>query len=49
MIKFMKEFGVKEAKVISKDIDDEIRVNGKTIKILPAWRFALLSPERSHP
>ncbi len=41
LIEFMKEFGVGKALVVSKDIEDEIRVDNKTIEILPAWRLSL--------
>lgn len=41
LIEFMKEFGARKAYVVSKNVKDEIRVNNKVIRVLPAWRFAL--------
>lgn len=42
-IEFMKKFKVRKAYVVSKDAEDEIRVENMTIKVVPAWRFALQS------
>lgn len=41
LVEFMRGFRAKKAWVISKNVEDEIRVNNKIVKILPAWRFAL--------
>ena len=41
MLIFMDKFKVKNGYLISKDKFDKIHTAGKTIKVLPAWRFAL--------
>ena len=41
LLVFMDEFKVKKGYLISKDKFDKIHTDSKTIKILPAWRFAL--------
>ncbi|KUO40690.1 MAG: hypothetical protein APZ16_02290 [Candidatus Hadarchaeum yellowstonense] len=42
-IEFLKKFKVRKACVVSKDDEREIRVNNMTIRVMPAWRFALQS------
>ncbi|MEW6222759.1 MAG: ATP-binding protein [Candidatus Hadarchaeota archaeon] len=41
VIEFMNAFGVRKGYVISKDVEDELKIGNKIIKILPAWRFAI--------
>jgi predicted AAA+ superfamily ATPase len=41
LLEFMKEFKTKKSYLISKNKFDEVSVDNKIIKILPAWYFAL--------
>ena len=41
LIEFMEEFKIKKGCLISKNKFDEVHITNKTIKILPAWHFAL--------
>ncbi|MFQ6087286.1 MAG: ATP-binding protein [Candidatus Methanofastidiosia archaeon] len=41
LLKYMKEFNTQRGYLISKNKLDEIRIDDKIIKILPAWHFAL--------
>lgn len=45
MLEFMEQFNVTKGRLISKNQFDEFNTNGKTIKVLPAWQFALESFE----
>jgi predicted AAA+ superfamily ATPase len=39
--KFMSEFNIKEAFIISRDEEKELIIKGKKIKIIPAWKWFL--------
>lgn len=41
LIEFMKKFNIKKSYLISKNKFDELHVNNKIIRVLPAWYFAL--------
>lgn len=41
MLEFMEQFNVTNGYLISKNQFDEFNTEGKTIKVLPAWQFAL--------
>jgi predicted AAA+ superfamily ATPase len=43
LVKGSDSLGINKLKLISWDLEDEINVNGKKIKVTPLWRF-LLSP-----
>lgn len=40
LLGFMEEFNVKKGYLISKNKSDKVKINGKTIKIIPVWQFA---------
>lgn len=41
ILEFMETFKVKKGYLVSKDKFDEVEIGGKSIKVLPAWYFAL--------
>ena len=37
----LEQFELKKGTIITKDYEKEIRINGKTINIIPAWKWLL--------
>ena len=42
LLSYMNEFGVREGVVVTRDILEERTVNGKRIRLIPAWLFLLM-------
>ncbi len=49
ILSFMKKFGVDEGYIISPNIEEKQRIDGKTISTVPAFRFLLKNPDPFEP
>ena len=41
MIKFLKEFSIEKGYVVTKESEEELRINGNQIIFLPLWKWLL--------